>query len=170
MAERKGISAGVAAQCIGDITGRREIPNSNKYRETRNGRESCDSAKYASATPYPVSTRGHGGAQQQRERWVAGHGIVFLRSGEGEKDEEKTGPAKGEETCSTRAVNGFVRKLRNRREINTPWKEPKEVKKPKPESWNGIVVARIAQIQEAKKLFVDEIKPEEAVVLTGPAV
>ncbi len=44
------------------------------------------------------------------------------------------------------------------------------MEQPEPESRNCIVVAWIAQVQEAKHLFVNEIKPEEAVVLTGPAM
>src|ERR1700693_3076139 len=122
MTQGERIGAGVAAECIGDITGRREISNGNKYRETRNGGDSRDPAKHARSAPYPISSRGHGGAQQQSERRVTGHGIVFLRSGEGEKDEEKTGPAKGKEACSTRAVNRLVRELGNRGEINAPRK------------------------------------------------
>src|ERR1700722_12942238 len=41
---------------------------------------------------------------------------------------------------------------------------------PEVETGNGVVVARIAKIQEAEKLFVDKEEPEEAVVLAGPAV
>src|SRR6266404_508096 len=122
VAERKRIGAGVAAESVGDITGRREISNGNKYRETRNGGDSRNSTKHARSTAYPISSRGHCGAQQQRERRVARHGIVFLGRSESEKDQKKASPTKREEAYPSGAVDRFVRELRNRRKVDAPWK------------------------------------------------
>ena len=68
MTQGEGIDTGVAAESIGDITGRREISNGNKYREARNGGDSGDSAKHARSTANPFSSSGHGRAQQEGKR------------------------------------------------------------------------------------------------------
>src|ERR1700682_4517945 len=44
------------------------------------------------------------------------------------------------------------------------------MQQPKRRAWNGIVVARVSQIQEAQDVFVNEIEPEKTVVLAGAAV
>jgi hypothetical protein len=44
------------------------------------------------------------------------------------------------------------------------------MQRPEKEAGNGVVIARVAQIQESQQLLVDEEKPEKAVVLPGSAV
>ena len=44
------------------------------------------------------------------------------------------------------------------------------MKQPEVEARNGVVVARIAQVQESQQLFVDEEEPEKAVILARNAV
>src|SRR5260370_26742815 len=44
------------------------------------------------------------------------------------------------------------------------------MEKPEPDSRHGIVVVRITAIEEAKKLLVDEVEPQEAVVFARAAV
>src|SRR6266446_1916056 len=122
MTQREGIDTGVAAERIGDITGRRKISNGNKYRETRNRGDAGDSAKHPRSAANPISSRGHGGAQQQRERRVARHGIVFLGCRESEKDQEKAGPTKREEAYPCGAVDRLVRKVGDRGKVDAPWK------------------------------------------------
>src|SRR5207245_9704468 len=53
---------------------------------------------------------------------------------------------------------------------STQRKEPREMKQPKPRTGDRIVIARVAQVQEAEHLLVDEIKPKEAMVVTWSAV
>src|SRR5882762_5903623 len=146
MTQREGIGTGMAAEGIGDIAGCGEISNGNKYRETRNGGGTGDSAKHARSAADAISAHGHGGAQQQRERRVARHGIVFLGRRESEKDQKKAGPTKGQEACLSGAIDWLVGKLGDRRKINAPWKQPEEVEQPEPVSRNCIIVARIAQV------------------------
>ena len=43
------------------------------------------------------------------------------------------------------------------------------MEQPEVEPRNGIVIARIAQIQEAQQVLVDEIEPEEAVIFARNA-
>ena len=54
--------------------------------------------------------------------------------------------------------------------VHAPGKQPDQVKQPEPDPRHGVVVARIAQIQEAQQLLVDEEEPEETVILARPAV
>ena len=44
------------------------------------------------------------------------------------------------------------------------------MEQPEPEPGDRIVISRIAQIEEAKDLLVDEIEPKKAVVFTRTAV
>jgi hypothetical protein len=67
-------------------------------------------------------------------------------------------------------VERLKRKLGDRREVHAPRKEPQEMEQPKIKSRNRIIVTRIAEVQKAEQLFVDEEKPEKAVVLSRAAV
>ncbi len=51
---------------------------------------------------------------------------------------------------------GLERKLEDGRKIDAPGKQPQQVEHPEIQTRDGVVVARIAQIQKAKKLLVDE--------------
>ena len=55
-------------------------------------------------------------------------------------------------------------------EGHAPGEEPYEVQQPEPESRDGVVVARIAQVQEAEEVLIEKVEPEKAVILAGAAV
>ena len=65
---------------------------------------------------------------------------------------------------------GLKDKLRNGGKIHAPRKQPHQVKQPEVKARNRIVVSRIAQIQKAEQLLIDEEEPEKAVILPRPAV
>ena len=44
------------------------------------------------------------------------------------------------------------------------------MEKPEIQAWDRIIVVRITQVQEAQQLFIDEEKPEEAMILARSAV
>ncbi len=44
------------------------------------------------------------------------------------------------------------------------------MKEPEVEARHGGVIARVAQVEKSQQLFVDEVKPEEAVILASAAV
>ena len=44
------------------------------------------------------------------------------------------------------------------------------MKSPEQRARHRAVVARVTQVQKTQQLFVDEVKPEKAVILAGPAV
>src|SRR5208283_5839714 len=52
----------------------------------------------------------------------------------------------------------------------TRGKQPHQVQQPKVQARHGVVVSRIAQIQETEQLLVDEEKPKKPVILSRPAV
>ena len=79
-------------------------------------------------------------------------------------------PAQRQQARATGAVHRAERQLRDRREIHAPRKQPDQVKQPEIQARHGVVVVRIAQVQEAQQLLVDEEEPEEAVILARPAV
>ncbi len=87
---------------------------------------------------------------------------------------KKTSTNPAQQRASRRVRAGAVHRLegepRNGGEINAPGKQPDEMQRPEKEAGNGIVIARVAQIQESQQLLVNEEKPEKAVVLVGSAV
>jgi hypothetical protein len=44
------------------------------------------------------------------------------------------------------------------------------VKQPEVKTRNRVVISRIAQIQKAKQLLIDEEKPQKTMILPGPAM
>ncbi len=66
--------------------------------------------------------------------------------------------------------SGLIGELEDSREINAPGKEPNQVKEPEIKARHGGVIARIAQVEKAQQLLVDEVKPEEAVIHAAAAV
>ena len=64
------------------------------------------------------------------------------------------------------AIHRPIRQFEGCRQVDAPGKQPDQVEKPKVHARHGVVITRIAEIQEAKQLFVDEEKPPEAMVFT----
>jgi hypothetical protein len=116
-----------------------------------------------------VPRRTHGRAEQQSQRRVTRHRIIFLRGGEGEEDQQEAGPGERQQTRAPGAVDRLEREPRDRRKVDAPGKQPDEMEEPEVEARDGVVVARITKIQEAQHLLVDEIEPQKAVVFAGNA-
>ena len=70
---------------------------------------------------------GHGGAEQQGQRGVARHRIIFLRGGEREEDEHEAEPAETEQAGAAGSVDWFEGKLGDGREIYAPGEEPDQM-------------------------------------------
>src|SRR5437870_1011297 len=142
VAERESISFRVLGQRAGDISRRVNASNQEEDDEYRQCGASGNEAKRLRSPPYPIPTHCHCRTQQQRQRRVAGHRIIFLCRGKRKEDEEKTSPAKRQQTRPSRTVERFEGKLADGREINTPGKQPYKVKKPEVKPRNCIVIAR----------------------------
>ncbi len=138
--------------------------------EGRDGGARGDHGKRARAAADPNASRGHGGADQQGERRIARHGIIFLRGGKREENQHEAEPAERQQARAAGAVNWLEGKFGDGREINAPGKQPDQMEQPEIEARDGIVIARVAKIQKAQKLLIDEEKPEKAVILAGTAV
>src|SRR5580700_11291774 len=115
----------------------------------------------------PASFRRHRGAQQQRHRRITRHGVILLRGREGEKNQDECGPRERQQTGAPGAIHGLEREVGNSRKINTPRKKPYEVKQPEPEARNGIVIAWITGVEKSQQLLVDEVEPQESVIVSG---
>ena len=50
-------------------------------------------------------------------------------------------------------------------DICRPREQPHKIQRPEQSSRDGVVVPRISSIEESKQLFIDEVEPEEAVIL-----
>ena len=109
----------------------------------------------------------HGAPEQQRQRRIAWHRVIFLRGGKREEDQDEAGPAECQQARLSRArIDRAVTQLERCRARNTlHGKQPEQVKQPELDARDGIVVARIAQIQEPQHVLVDEVEPEKAVIL-----
>src|SRR5260370_28314430 len=148
----------------GKISTQKENRNAGKSRAAGNYR------KNASSTADPLTSLSHRRAEQQGQRRIARHRIVFLRRGKREEHQDKPDPANRQQTDAPRAVDRFKRKLGDSGEVDAPWKKPQKVEEPEPNPGDRIVIARITQIEETKDLFVNEIEPEKAMVCAGPTV
>src|SRR5207302_7695581 len=118
----------------------------------------------------PITAFGHCGPQQQGHRRIARHRIIFLRRGKREKHQDESDPANRQQTRVAGAVDRFERKFGDGGKVDAPWKEQQKVEQPEPNPGDGIVIAWITQIEKAKNLLVDEVKPEESVVFPRTAV
>src|SRR5271165_1017661 len=148
----------------------RLVSHQKDQRKTSNGCRGGDNRQGASAPADQIAAARDGRAQQEREGRVDWHRIVFLRGGKGEEDEHESGPAEGQQAGAAGAVDGLEREPGNRGKIGAPWKQPYQMKRPKVKAGNGVVVARIAQVQETQQLLVDKEKPEKAMILARAAV
>src|SRR6266851_664262 len=153
-----------------DVPRRGNITHQEKNGDAKESRAAGNYGKNAGSTPDPIPALSHCGAQQQSQRGIAGHRVIFLRGGKCEEDQDKSGPANGQQMRAASAVNRFKRKLGDGGEVDAPRKKPQEVKKPEPQPGDRIVIAWITQIEKAKDLFVDEIEPKKSVVFTRAAV
>ncbi len=86
-----------------------------------------DDGERASAATDPSIFRGHGGAEEQGERGVARHRIIFLRGGEREEDQHEAEPAEREQAGAAGAVNWFEGKFGDGWEINAPGEQPDQM-------------------------------------------
>jgi hypothetical protein len=133
------------------------------------GRAPRYGGQHARAAPHPIAARRHGRAEQQGQCRVARHRIILLRGGEGEENQQKAGPAQGQQARPAGAVQRFERQPRDGRKVDAPGKQPEQMEEPEVQSRDRIVVARRAQIQEPQHLLVHEVEPQEAVVFAGHA-
>jgi len=190
----EGVGGGVRAEGLGDVTGGGNFADVDEDGESGDSGKRSDEGDGEGAAVNPEANLricgGHGGAEEESEGGVAGHGVVLLRGGEGEESENEGGPGKGEEAGASGAVGlvgvfvcgsvtrrdsgvrerRFERKFGDGGEVEAPGEKPDEMEKPEKRARDGVVVARVAKIEKAEELFVDEVEPEEAVILAGAAV
>jgi hypothetical protein len=82
----------------------------------------------------------------------------------------KTNAAQRKEARTARAIFRSKIGAECGGKIDAPGKEPEQVQKPESKARNGVVVARVAEIQKAQDVFIDEVEPEKSVILAGTAV
>src|SRR5437588_9464793 len=158
------------AECGGDVARRGKISHQKENRDAGKRRAAGDRGKNVSSAPDPITVLRHRGAEQQGHRRVARHRIVFLRRGECEKRQDESDPANRQQPRAAHTVDRLKRKFGDGGKVDAPWKEPQKVEQPETNPGNGIVIAWITQIEKAKNLLVDEVKPEESVVFPRTAV
>src|SRR6266478_3035939 len=164
------IAATASGKRRGDVTWGRKISHQKDNRDAGEPGAAGNHGENASSTPDPITSLRHRRAEQQGHRWVARHRIIFLRRGKREKHQNKSDPANRQQARAAGAVDGFKRKFGDGGEVHAPWKKPQKVEEPEPNSRDRIVIAGITQIEEAKDLFVEEIKPQKSVVFPRTAV
>ena len=157
----------MTAEGRGNVGGCRHVPHGDQDRDSGKASGAGNDAQHTRATANPTSFRRHRGAQQQRHRRITWHGVILLRGREGEKNQDESGPAKRQQTGAAGAINGLEREVCNRWKINTPRKKPDEVKQPEPQARHGIVIAWIARVEKSQQLLVDEVEPQESVIVSG---
>ena len=64
------------------------------------------------------------------------------------------------------AIQRLIRQLCDGRQIYAPRKQPDQVKQPEPEPRDGVVIARVPQVQKTQYLLVYEVEPQEAVIVS----
>src|SRR5947207_1997393 len=154
----------------GNVARGGKISHQKEDRDAGERRGTGDHGKNACPTPDPITALRHRGAEKQGHRRIAGHRIIFLRRGECEKHQDESDPANRQQLRAARPVDRFERKFGDGGKVDAPWKEPQKVEQPEPNPGDGIVIAWITQIEKAKNLLVDEVKPEESVVFPRTAV
>ena len=197
VAEGEFVVGGMGDEGLGDVAGGGDVADVGEDGEGGDGADGGDEAECARAVTDEgaawrgggFGVEGHGAAEEESEGGVAGHRVVLLRGGEGEEDEDDAGPTEGEEASASGTAgldgvggggvrrasgvvvgSGFEGKFGDGREVDRPGKEPDKMKQPEEAARDGVVVARVAEIEEAEKLFIDEVEPEEAVILPGSTV
>src|ERR1019366_9494478 len=120
--------------------------------------------------PGTIAGFSHRAANQESEGRVSGHRIILLCSGKSKKAEDHQDPAQGEQANLRSPVRTHVLKPERAHQKSTPREEPGEMQEPEPGARDGVVVARVAEVQKTEKGFIEEVEPEEAVILAGRAV
>ena len=170
MPQRELISAGMLAQGLRNVSRRGKAAGEKKQSQRHQPRARRNHREHACAAPYPIASHRHRRTQKQRKRGIARHRIIFLRGREGEEDQHKASPTERQKPRSARAIDGFKGKLGNGGKIHAPGKQPHQVQQPEVKARHGIVVSRIAQIQKAEQLLIDEEEPKKSMILPWPAV
>src|SRR5579859_1193186 len=153
-----------------DVAGSRRAAHRQENRSDSQRREYCHNSHHARADAHPAALRGHGRTEQKGKRGIYRHRIVFLSRRKSEKDKKESNPTERQETGASGAVDRFETETEHRRQERRPGKQPQKMQQPEGQARHGVVVARIAQVQEAKDMFVDEVKPKEAMILAGAAM
>ena len=86
----------------------------SEYKRQRGARAMA--AKHARAPPDPDASGRHGRTEQQRQRRITGHRIVFLRGRKREEYQHEADPAQRQQTRLPGAIHRLERKLQHRRE------------------------------------------------------
>src|SRR5262249_13249886 len=87
-----------------------------------------------------------------------------------EKDQYDADPAECQHSRSARSINGSEAHACGRKRVKAPGEQPNHVKEPEPHERHRVVVPRISKIEKPEYVFVDEIEPEETMILAGAAV
>src|ERR1700683_1617653 len=160
----------MVAERVGDVTGGWVVAHDDEDGDTGDGSHRADDGDGAGAEAHGAILEDHGRSDKQRELWGDRHGEVLLRGGEGKEHHHEADPAEGEEADFAGAIEGAIGELKRRGEVDAPREKPDEVEGPEPEARDGVVVARVAQVEEAQQLLVEEEEPPEAVILAGDAL
>ncbi len=106
--------------------------------------------------------------EQHRKGWINWQRVVLLRCGEREEAEDEEDPddcKQPSSACSRRRLWLADKATpQSDGQGQAPGKEPCEVQQPEPNARHGVVVARIAHVEEAEEMLVQEVEPEKAVV------
>ena len=114
----------------------------------------------------PASARSQRRTDQQRQRRIDRHGVILLRGREGEEHHHHGDPADCHQARSSgRDCTACTTTVGVASKIHRPGKEPHQVQRPEQQARHGVVVARIAQVEEAQQVFVEEVEPEESAIL-----
>jgi len=161
---------GIGAERRRDVAGSGSRADDPENHESSEGGGSGEQREGACTIANPVGLRRDRGTKEERKCGIGRHGVILLGGREGKKEQDESEPAESEKASSARAVIRFVGEPDCGRQVDTPGEEPDEVQEPEGRARNCGVVARIAEVEVTEKLFVDDEKPEEAVILAGTAV
>ena len=116
------------------------------------------------------SRLGHRAAEQDRESRIGWHRIVLLRGREREEAHDHADPAEASRRSREarsrpryRSLDGTAGKTRSTGRAT-------QMQQPEQRARDGVVVARIAQVQKAQDVLVEEVEPEEPAITARFAV
>ena len=92
------------------------MPHEEKDCKCRGGAARSDYRKRSGAARDPNSALRNCRAQQERQRRIAGHRIIFLRLRKRQKHQRKARPAQCKQARAPRPIHGLKGKLRDRQE------------------------------------------------------
>src|SRR5882762_1601175 len=96
------------------------VSHQKKNRDTGETGEAGDQGENASSAANPITARSHRRAEQQGQRGIARHRVVFLSSGKREEHQDKSDPAYRQQTGAAGAVNRFEGKPDDGGEVYAP--------------------------------------------------